>query len=220
MGVVIRSGLIQRCQAVFDQSSGAIHQAFEHVGCDSHVGDLLLDQAEGGDGAAELLSLLGIGDDLGHGRFHRSQAPGAELEAADIENVKGNAMASSHLPQDIFHRHRHIVQDQWTGGGTDDPHLVLFLSDRQARRLAFDHKGGEKRFIDLGKNGVQIRKRSIGNKVLGAVEDIVRTVRRQLGGGQGCERIRARLRFGEAITAELFTRSELWQVTLPQLRRA
>ena len=86
-------------------------------------------------------------------------------------------MASAHVTEHIVDRDRHIIEHHRAGGRANNAHFVFFLADRKTRRVAFYHKGGEQGFIHFGKDGIEIRKGRIGNKVLGTIEDIMRPIR-------------------------------------------
>ena len=99
-----------------------------------------------------------------------------------------------------------VFENQLSGLGTTDTHLMLDLADREARVVLINDEGGNA-LVALGLVGhreynVGIRTAAAGNEHLGAVEDIGAVL---LLGGNSLLRsgVRARVRLGQAERTDL-----------------
>ena len=167
-----------------------------------HVGDLFAHQAEVGDHFAESLALLGVADGVFQRNARAAHAHGAQLEAADVQNVEGDDVALADFAEQVFHRHLAIVQNQRAGGRAANAHLVLFGADGESGKVPLDQKCGELFAVDLGEDGEQVGEAGVGDPHLFAVEDVVLAVGRKLGAGAAIQGVGAGRGFREGIGAD------------------
>ena len=104
------------------------------LGVHHHVGDHRLHELEGGDRAAELLALLGVG----HGRVHAAladaHAAGGHAEAPGVERGHRHLEALAHLAEQRVVAHLDAVQRELGGVGGVQPELAVDLRRGEARR--------------------------------------------------------------------------------------
>jgi hypothetical protein len=120
----------------------------------------------------------------------------------------------AHFPEQIFHRHLAVVEDDLGGGGTLDAEFFLFGADNQSREALLHQEGGEVLLVDLGKNGEQLGEAAVGDELLGTVQDVVLAVRGEHRRGLGAEGVAARTRFGQAVGGTPFAGDDLAEVLL------
>src|ERR1039458_4784117 len=184
-----------------DHADGPVDHGLAGVNSGGGFGQLLLDQAEFGDGLAERLALLGVADAVLEAVARPPHTSRTQLEAPDVQNVKRDMVPLANLAQQVLHRHLAIGQNQGAGGRAADAQLMLFGANRETRRLAFDQEGRKLLAIHLGEYREQIGEAAVGDPHLLAVEDVVLPVGRKhrpraavhgiAGGGGFRERIRA-----------------------------
>src|SRR5208283_858224 len=97
-------------------------------------GDLSLNQPEFRDRFPECGAFLGVADHMSQRVTGSAHARDSELEAADVQNVKGDVMPFACLAQQIRRRDRATIQNYSASRRTANPKLVLFGSNLQSRR--------------------------------------------------------------------------------------
>ena len=151
-----------------------------------HLRDLLADQAEVGDGLAESLALLGVGDGMLQRGARAADAARAQLEAADVENVEGDDVAFADVAENVLHRHLAVVQDERRSGRAANAHLLFFVADGEAGEILLDQERGELLAVNFGEDGEQVGEVGVGDPHLLAVQDVVLAVGREHGAWCGC----------------------------------
>ena len=109
-------------------------------------------------------------------------------------------------------RHARVLQDQRRRRRAVQPHLVLFLADRDAGEGALDDERGERLAVDLGEDDEQVGEAAVGDPHLLAVE---REAAVGAAASRAClraERVRARSRLAEAVGADHLAADEPRQV--------
>ena len=152
------------------QADGAVDGAVEHIGLDHHGGQLLADGVEEGDRLAELLALEGVAGDVIDRRLAAAEVGGAELEAADVEDVQGDRQPVAGLAQEVLPRHLQVVEEEGDGRRAADAHLLLLGADLEALEVALDDEGAHLA-LELGEDDVDVGPAAVGDVELGAVED-------------------------------------------------
>ena len=113
-------------------------------------------------------------------------------------------MSAADFAQNVFHRHRHVVQIDGRGGTALDAHLLFFGARSHARKFALHQKRGELLAIHLRKDGVKIGRATVGDPHFLAVQDVVLAIRAQVGASAGGQRVRSSLRFAQCIGSHQF----------------
>ena len=98
-----------------DGAGGSIRHALVRVDPRGRAGDLLADQPELGNGPSELLSLRRVLDARAQRPLHAAHGEGGQLQPADVEDVEGDLVPLADLPEDVFHRHLRVLEDQGRG---------------------------------------------------------------------------------------------------------
>ncbi len=112
-----------------------------------------------------------------------THAHGAQLEAADVENVEGDDVPLADFAEHVFDRNLAVVQNDGAGGRPANAHLVLFRADGKSRESFLDQKRGELFAVDFGEDGEQVGEAGVGDPHLLAVENVMLAVWRKLGAG-------------------------------------
>ena len=120
-----------------------------------------------------------------------TDAHGAGLEAADVQDVEGDDVALADFAEHVFDRHLAVVEDDGAGRRSANAHLVFFGANGEAGKSLFNQERGELFTIDLGEDGEQVGETGIGDPHLFAVEDVVFTIGRNLGSGTAVQSVRA-----------------------------
>ena len=123
-------------------------------------------------------------------------------------------MALADLAQQILHRHLAVVEDDLSSGGNLDSKLLLFRADNQTLKALLHQEGGEVLLVDLGENGIQLGETTVGDELLGAVQDVVLAVFGEHRGGLGSKGVAAGARFGEAVGRRPLTGDQFLQIFL------
>ena len=124
------------------QPGGAVEQAFDRVGADDHLAELVLDRAEAGDRLAELPPRRGVFRALADRPVRTAAAHGAQLETREVEHVERDLVPLADLTEDVVGRHFHVLENQRGRRRAVEAHLVLFLAALDAKR-ALHEEGGE-----------------------------------------------------------------------------
>src|SRR5262249_30319020 len=101
-----------------------VAHAVRDVDARRHVGELPLDHAERGDREADLLALPRVVERDLEALLRRPDGAGAELEAADVEDVERDLVALPDLAQDRVGADRYVLQDQLAGRRAADAELL------------------------------------------------------------------------------------------------
>src|SRR5579864_4169442 len=97
----------------------------------------------------------------------------AQCESPGIEDVERHDVPAADFVKDVLFGNAAIFEEDWRGRAAVDAHLVLFVSGLETGESALHDKGGELFAVYFRENHVDIRKASIGDPHLLAVEDVV-----------------------------------------------
>jgi len=191
--------------------SRLIHEQAGSFNRNRHVGQHPLQSLIGGDGLAELLAFLGVGD----GRLQRGPGNADSLrghaDAAAVQNLHGDSETFAFLAQHVFRRNHAVFVDDFRGLRTADAHLVLFLAHGAAGE-SLVHDKGRDALESLGGIGhdpgdIGFGDAAVGDENLAAVQDKVVALahgRGFLGG-----RVRARAGLGQGEAADFLARGQI-----------
>ncbi len=107
-----------------------------------------------------------------------------------------------------------IIEENGRGGTALNPHLLLFISARNARKSAFDEKCRKLFAVHFGEDGEKVGLTAVGDPHFLAVENVMAAIGREIGprfGGQG---IGARVRFRQTVSRNHFGARKPGQVLL------
>src|SRR5206468_5592170 len=112
-------------QAAVDHARRAVDHRLRHPGQDRHLAQLVLHEAEVGDGMAEGLAPLAVPDRRAQRALGPPDAARPELEAADVEDVEGDLVALADLAEEVLLRDDRVLEDEGAGRAALDPGLPL-----------------------------------------------------------------------------------------------
>jgi hypothetical protein len=199
-----------------DQPRDAVDDGLDHVCPNRHLRQLSGHERKIGDGAAERASVVGVGGRGPQRRFHRPERGRRELEASDVQDVEGDAVAFADFPEQVFRRHANAVERQRTRGRAVDPELLFLATDRQSGGTALDEERAERFAIDLGVHREQIGEAAVRDELLAAVQ-APRTIRFAAGAGPDCLRVGTRARLSQRVRADRRPGGEARQVAVSLL---
>ena len=182
--------------ALVDEAGDQVHHRLGGVAVDHHVAELLLDQAELGDGLAELLPLLGLLRRERDEPLHAAHRAAAQAGAAGVQDAHGHLEALADLAEHVVAGDAHVVEPHGGGRAGADAHLVFVGAGGDAGHVAGDDEGGQRRLAlravgGLGEDGEEVGDAAVGDPELLAVEDPVVAVAARGGvdgGGVGARR--------------------------------
>ena len=164
----------------------------------SHIGNHGLDHLEGSDGLTELSSFpsimgrniqAGLGQTYGHSCHERTGA---------VQGVHGDAEALAFPAYPHGFRNHHIFQDQLTGIGRTDAHLVFFPAHTETGRPFRYDKGRQPAdpagFPGIGEHQEAVGDAPVGDEYLVPVQDVMVPVFYGFGGYCPCIGAGARFR--------------------------
>ncbi|OPZ80478.1 MAG: hypothetical protein BWY77_01058 [bacterium ADurb.Bin431] len=129
---------------------------------------------------------------------------GGHAGTGAVEGLHGDDESHPLLAEQILTGDGAVLKDHLAGGRGADAHLLLFLAEDQSRRPLLDEEGGgaagPARGIGGGDDGVIAGYPPVGDKMLGAVEDVA--VALEPGGGLDRPRVRSCLRFGQTESGQ------------------
>ena len=195
-----------------DHSGRAIDDALTRENLRRHLRQLVLDQAKGGNRLSELLALRSILRGHAQGVLGGAHRAGSQPEAAEVEDVKRDIGAFAHFPQNVFHWHLHLLQNDAARGGGFDPQLVFLPARGEAGKSAFDQKSRDVLAVHFGEDGEQVRPTGVGDPHLGAVEHVMFSVRRKRGLGAHAERVGAGAGLAQGVGCHPLAGREFGQV--------
>ena len=208
------AGFHQRLARILNVADQAIRHALIHVHPDRHFGQLVLDQAELGDGFSESPALPGVADRAGQRLAAFAVRGHGQRQPPDVQDVERDDVAAADLAQDVFHRDLDVIEIDGGGGAALQSHLLFFGAGRNAGPGAFHQKRRELLAADLGEHRVQVRDAAVGDPHLLAVEHVVRPVGREIRAGARGQRVRSGLRLGESISGDQLGRREPRKILL------
>ena len=156
--IIIVNTFFDGGQFVVEQTGKAVDEGFGGKKFGLEVGDFFADSAEFADLNAKLLAFVGVLDADFQGVFSGAGDGRAKFEASDIEDIEGDFVPLADFAQNVFYRHLAVIEDDLSGRGALDTHLLFFIANNEPVKGFLDQKGGEFLFIDLGKNGVNVSK--------------------------------------------------------------
>ena len=106
-----------------------------------HLGDLLLNGAEGGDGLAELAALTGVLDGRIQARLGDADGLAGDADAPRVEQRQRDGETAVDLAQHVGGGHAHVVELQLDGRRTAQAHLPFLLAGRIAVPSGLDDEG-------------------------------------------------------------------------------
>src|SRR5262249_40232137 len=130
-------------ETVVHQTGSAIYHALCNPDPNGHFGELVLDRSERGDGLTECDPLPGVLNRIVESRFRPADRSGAQLRAADVQNVERNVMALADLPDNVLNWNLCVIQNERACGGSSQAHLVLFSAGRNAGIILLDDEAAE-----------------------------------------------------------------------------
>ncbi len=208
------TGLHQGFSRILNVAGHAIRHAFIHVHPDRHFGQLVLDQAELGDGFSESPALAGVADRIGQRLAAFAVRGDRQRQPPDVQDVEREDVAAPDLAQDVLHRDVHVIEIDGGGGTALQSHLLFFRPGRNTGPGAFHQKRRELFAAHFGEYRIQIRDAAIGDPHLLAVEHVVRSIGceiRPRAHGQG---IGSGLRLGQTVGGDQLGRREPGKILL------
>ncbi len=188
-----------------------VHQKLRGLYLGGHVSQLELGVLQGGDGLAELLPLLGVGDGPLQSALRDAQSLCSDTDTSAVQGMHGNLEALAQLAQHVLLGNAAVREDQLVCRGSADTHLLLLGAESEARGSLLHDEGGD--FFDFsaslldgaghGENDIYVSFLAVGDEDLGAVDDVVVSVRHGL--GLLALSVRACAGLGEAECAQLLT---------------
>src|SRR4029450_2237602 len=143
------------------------------------------DGGAGGDGLAERLALLGVGEGVVEGALGDADGLGADGDPAVVQGPQGQREALALLSQAVGGRDPDVVADGLGGGRAADAELVLVLADLEAGHGVLENEGADAPGPGLGVGDQvcreELSERAAGDEPLGAVEEVVVAVADRLG---------------------------------------
>ena len=186
-----------------------------------HVGKHELGVLEIGNGLAELLAVLGVGDCLVEAALCPAERRCTNVDATAVEPHHREAKAVAFGAHAVSDRHLHIIENHLCGRRGIPAELAFLRTEAEARHVLFDDKarhafrpglsGADHRHIDV----VDAR---AADELLGAVDDIMVALKACAGLERGG--VRARPRLGQAIGCDLVHADELRKVAILDFRPA
>ena len=186
-----------------------------------HVGEGELGVLEIGDGLAELLAVLRIGDRLVETALRPAQRTGADIEPTAVQPHHRDAEALALAADQILRRHAHPVEIDLRGRLRMPAQLLLIGAEADARHVLLDHEAGNAlRPVHAGAHHADINLvlAAARDELLCAGDDIMVAVLHRLGlqrGGVG-----AGARLGQAIGADPLHRHHRRKILLLHRLRA
>src|ERR1700752_3914600 len=121
-------------------------------------------------------------------------------------------MAASDFVKEIFLRYWRVLEKDGRRGTAADSHFLFFRSGRKTGRAALDDEAGEFLTIYFSEDNIDVGKSAVRNPHLLAIQNPILAVGRKDRARASSERIRASLRFGEAVAGKKFARGDLGQI--------
>src|SRR5215510_5655448 len=211
---------VDRALAVFNEAGGPVDGRFAYVSPRQHLGQFVFDRAKIGYRLSELASLGGVFRGQRQRVLAAADAPGAEFEAAEVENVERDQVALADLAQEPVFRDFAVLQQQRRSRGAALAQLMLLSAGSDAGVVVFDDEAGEFFAVDFGEDDVDVGEGAVGNPHLLAVQNPMRPFRIESRVGLGSERVGARSGFAQAIGRDPFSGPDLRQVLFLLLFRA
>ena len=157
------------------------------------------------DGLAELLTLTGVVKSLLESALCNAQCLCGDADAAAVEGSHGDLEALALLAQQVLLGHLHIVEDQLSGGGGANAHLVIVIAELETLPALLHDERGDAAGADVGsgdgEHHVGVGLGCVGDEDLAAVEEIV--IALIYSGGLRAACIGACVGLGEAESADL-----------------
>ena len=198
-----------------DHADGAIGHRLAGIDAGGALGQLLLDQAELGDGLAERLALLGVLNGVAAGRLRAPPTQAAPSLKRPMFRML-NAMWWP-LPISPSRFSTGTLQSARISGQVDEPRMPSLCSsapDREPGRAALDDEGRELLAVDLGEDREHVGEAAVGDPHLLAVEDVVLAVRREHRARAAVHGVGSRRRFRQRVGADPFAGRQLRQILL------
>ena len=122
--------------------SSSVDQILCSLNACLHLSQLELGVLECGNAAAELLALLDVSNGLFQSALGNAQSLRCDTDTAAVQSSHSQLEAAATHTQHTVSRDAAVLKDQLAGGRTADAHLVLSLTDGEARVGALHDKGG------------------------------------------------------------------------------
>ena len=162
----------------------------------------------------EGLALLGVSNRVRHRGTRAADATRTQLEAADVEDVKGDDVPLADVAEHVLHWHLAVVQDERGGRGAANAHLLFFGADGEAGKVFLDEERRELLAVHFREDRKQVGEVGVGDPHLLAVEDVVLAVGREHGLGAAVQRVRAAGPLRQRVSTDHLGRCQLRQVLL------
>src|SRR5438477_1076765 len=198
------------------QSRRAPGQQAGSVDLGRHVREHPLDRPEIGDPLTERLALLGKREGVHEARARDPDRLRRDRDTAAVERRERDPEPLARLAEEIRARYACVLEDQLGGVRPADPELFLELADGEPRGPLLDDERGDPLVflcrVCLREDDGDVRERSVGDEVLGPVQDPAVAVASR--GRAHSRGVAARRRFGERKASDPLATRELRQVFL------
>lgn len=122
------------------------------------------------------MAFLGIRHGFVQGSLGQTDGYGADKGTGRVEGIHGDAEALAFPADTVCFRNDHVFQDQFARIGRADAHLVFFLADLEARRVAGHDESRQATdtavLARVGEDQIDIGDTTIGDKGLRPVQGI------------------------------------------------
>ena len=106
--------------------------------------------------------------DCAERELYRADGAGAELQAADVQDVESDLVAAPYLAQNVFNGHAAVFEHQRRRRRPVDAELLLFVPAHQPRPALYE-EGRELLAVNFGEDREQVGEAAVGDPHLLAV---------------------------------------------------
>ena len=199
-----------------DQPAGEVGHGLQPEQVGDHPADLVLDELEVGEGLAELAALLDVVDGQVKQLLGGADRPGAEADAAVVEDLHRDAEAVAGLAEDVLGGDADVLEVEAAQVVAAQAHRVEALADLQALHPLLQHQRDvlvAPVHLAAGEGGDHVGARAVADVALLAVQH-PRAVGLLDGARLDLVRVRARLGLGQGEGRELAPGGQVGQPSL------
>ena len=165
------------CQAVALQPCSTLNQSAGSCGLGCHLSDVPLDALQSSDGLTELDTLVSVLDSQVDSAFSNADSLCADADTCAVQSLHCDLEALVDLAQDVGSGNAAILEDQLSGLGACDTHLVLDLTAGEAGSALLNDESGDAAGALGGVGGSEDHQNAgacaAGDEALGAVQDVL-----------------------------------------------